>query len=61
MMDILTIKFACLAAHFKEYIDTNESTDLDSAKGILDDPEVADWIERNEVLLPVRRDGSAAL
>ncbi len=60
-MDILTIKFACLAAHLKEYIDTDSVIDMAAAQGILNEPEVQEWIKRNEVMLPVRRDGAPAL
>ncbi len=61
MSDLITIKLACLAVHLKEYIDTNEVADMAAAQGILNDPEVQQWIEDNEIMLPVRRDGSSSL
>lgn len=60
-MDSITIKFAAIAVHLKEYIDTNESFDLEAASGLIKDAEVQEWIEDNFVLLPVRRDGGDPL
>lgn len=43
--------------HLMEFIDTGESADLDAATGLLNGVELRGWIEANEVMLPLRRDG----
>ena len=48
-------------AHLKEHIDTGEPLDLIAAQSSLDHPSLRAWIERNEVLLIVRRDGLTLL
>jgi len=47
----------CAVVHLKEFIDTGEPMDLDAADGILNGPEMRAWIEDNEIMLPLRRDG----
>lgn len=43
--------------HLKEFIDTGNSTDLFAANGLINGPELRAWIEANEIMLPLRRDG----
>ena len=43
--------------HLKEYIDTGEKMDLAAADSLLNGPEVRAWIEVNQIMLPLRRDG----
>lgn len=43
--------------HLKEFIDTGEPMDLAAADGIINGPEMRAWIEDNQVMLPLRRDG----
>ena len=43
--------------HLMEFIDTGESADLDAATGLLNGVELRRWIEDNEIMLPLRRDG----
>lgn len=43
--------------HLQEFIDTGESADLDAALGLINGTELRAWIEDNEIMLPLRRDG----
>lgn len=47
----------CVVVHLKEFIDTGEPMDLCAADGLLNGTELRAWIEENEIILPVRRDG----
>lgn len=49
------------AIHYQEYIDTNEPFDLISAKGSMRGLSLSDWMRKNKVMLPVRRDGKSPL
>ena len=48
---------ASAVVHYQEHIDTGEALDLGAARGCLDNPLVSQWIDDNEALLPLRRDG----
>ncbi len=48
---------ASAVVHYQEFADTSEPLDLGAARGCLDNPLVSQWIEDNETLLPLRRDG----
>ena len=50
---------ACV--HYQEYIDTGESFDLISAKTAMEGHSLRDWIRKNKVMLPVRRDGLSTI
>lgn len=45
--------------HLREYIDTAELVDLESAHDVLQSMPVKQWIRHNHALIPVRRDGKA--
>ena len=47
----------CAVVHLKEYIDTGEALDLVTADSLIGWPEMREWIEANQIMLPVRRDG----
>ena len=57
MTDRLMVFAMSAVVHLKEFIDTGESADLDAADGLINGPEVRAWIEDNEIMLPLRRDG----
>lgn len=42
--------------HLREYIDTDELLDLESAKDVLQNFPLKQWIRHNHALIPVRRD-----
>jgi len=48
---------ASAVVHLLEHIDTNELTDLETAKGLLAMYPVQQWVRHNHALIPVRRDG----
>lgn len=55
---IIIASLASAVVHLREALDNNGSPhDIGAARMCLDQPVVAEWIENNEVLLPVRRDG----
>lgn len=43
--------------HLQEFIDSGDSADLDAANGLISGTEMRAWIDENEILLPLRRDG----
>ncbi len=49
---------ACV--HYQEHIDTGESFDLLSAKQSMRGLSLSEWMRKNEVMLPSRRDGKSA-
>ena len=55
------IKIGCALCHLIEFNDTGEPHDMQAYEGLLNDPEVREWIENNQVMLPARRDGKAQL
>ena len=57
MTDRLMVFAMSAVVHLKEFIDSGESADLDAADGLINGPEVRAWIEDNEIMLPLRRDG----
>ena len=48
---------ACV--HYQEYIDTGEAFDLLSAKQSMRGLSLSDWMRKNEVMMPCRRDGKS--
>lgn len=61
-IDALKAERVCIfsmsaVVHLLEFIDTGESADLDAAHGLINGPEVRAWIEENEIMMPLRRDG----
>lgn len=57
--EVLLVKAFSVIVHLKEHIDTGETADLDVANGMLSSEEMIRWIDDNEVMLPLRRDGKA--
>jgi hypothetical protein len=58
----VVIAALCAAAHYQEYVDTLQPLDLGAAKdSIRLNPLVTEWIEENEIMLPLRRDGKTFL
>ena len=56
--DTRVLVFAMSAiVHLKEFIDTGEPEDLYAADGLINGVEMRGWIDDNEILLPLRRDG----
>lgn len=43
--------------HYQEYLDSEDLTDLDAAKGALFSLPLKQWLRHNHALIPVRRDG----
>ena len=48
---------AATIAHLLEFIDDGEVLDREAAKSTLEQSGLADWAKKNEVMLPLRRDG----
>ena len=51
------IMLACAVAHLLEHIDTGEPMDYGAAMSLIHSSGLAEWAEKNSVLLPLRRDG----
>ncbi len=48
---------AATIAHLLEFIDDGELSDREAAKSTLEQSGLSDWAKKNEVMLPLRRDG----
>jgi len=57
MNESVGIKIACALCHYVEFCETGELADLKAYNSLLGDPEVKEWIDGNQVMLPLRRDG----
>ena len=57
MNDAIALKIACALCHLVEHNDTGELADLLAYNSLLNEPEVKSWIENNQIMLPLRRDG----
>ena len=58
MSETLKIQLTSLVVHLAEYIETQNQTDLEAAKGLMKTPEVAKALEPS-ALLPVTRSGKS--
>ncbi len=59
--EMLLMRAMNAVVHLIEHIDTEEPLDLAAAIAMLNDSALTDWIRKNPVLLPVRRDGVSLL
>ena len=55
--EMTIVQLASAVIHLQEHIDTDEPMDFAAAESNLAHPLVEDWMAKNKVLLPVRRDG----
>lgn len=59
-MDATTIQLASLVVHLAEFIETGESADINAAKGLVSNPDVAEILKPG-ALLPVIRSGKSVV
>ncbi len=61
MRSDIGLRIACALCHLIEFNSTGEPADLQAYEALLNEPDVKDWNENNQIMLPLRRDGAPQL